>query len=44
MAAYVMMRMAGRRKLRRLLHQLLLPRASVRSYDFGPGLTPALGL
>ena len=40
MANLVMMRMSGRRKLRRLLQHLLWPRVTVRHWD----ATPALGL
>jgi hypothetical protein len=40
MAAFVMMRMSGRRKLRRLLQHLLLPRVTVRDWD----ATPAWGM
>jgi hypothetical protein len=36
MSAHVLFRMAGRRKLRRLLQQLLFPKATVRHYGFDP--------
>jgi hypothetical protein len=36
MSAHVMFSMAGRRKLRRLLQQLLFPKAAVRHYGFDP--------
>jgi hypothetical protein len=42
MSANVMFSVAGRRKLRRLLQQLLFPKAAVRHYGFSPmGPIPA---
>jgi len=36
MSAHVMFSMAGRRKWRRLLQQLLFPKGTVRHYGFDP--------